>query len=101
MTIKLYAHQEIALSYTRVQNGFALFMEQGTGKTLPSLFRILDLIKSKEVKTVLVVGPKSALGAWERDIELFNATDSKLLQKHITLINYDKVWRGKTYDNTY
>lgn len=101
MSIKLYNHQKIALSYTRVNNGFALFMEQGTGKTLPSLFRLRDLIKSKEVNSILVVGPKSALGAWERDMELFNDKDMRLLRRHITLINYDKVWRGKTYDNVY
>lgn len=40
------------------------------------------------------MAPKSALGAWERDIELFNAMDQEILRSSITLINYDKVWRG-------
>jgi len=40
------------------------------------------------------VAPKSALGAWDRDIELFNALDQDILRDAITLINYDKVWRG-------
>lgn len=40
------------------------------------------------------MAPKSALGAWERDIELFNAVDQEILRSSITLINYDKVWRG-------
>lgn len=93
--IKLYRHQEIALSYLRSNDYFALFMEQGTGKTIPSLFRILDLLKSGAIVDALVVAPKSALGAWERDIELFNASDCELLNKSITLINYDKVWRGE------
>lgn len=92
--IKLYRHQEIALSYMRSNNFFALFMEQGTGKTIPSLFRILDLLKSGAIEDALVVAPKSALGAWERDIELFNELDREILKSGITLINYDKVWRG-------
>ena len=92
--IKLYRHQEIALSYMRANDYFALFMEQGTGKTIPSLFRILDLLKSGSVDEALVVAPKSALGAWERDIELFDDLDRDILRDCITLINYDKIWRG-------
>jgi SNF2 family DNA or RNA helicase len=69
-------------------------MEQGTGKTIPSLCRILDLLKSGKIETALVVAPKSALGAWERDIELFNELDLDILRESIALINYDKVWRG-------
>ena len=92
--IKLYRHQEIALSYMRSSNYFALFMEQGTGKTIPSLCRILDLLRSGAIEDALVVAPKSALGAWERDIELFNDLDREILKGGITLINYDKVWRG-------
>lgn len=92
--IKLYRHQEIALSYMRSSNYFALFMEQGTGKTLVGLFRILDLLKGGYIEETLIVAPKSALGAWERDIELFDALDREILKAGITLINYDKVWRG-------
>lgn len=67
---------------------------RGTGKTIPSLFRILDLLKSGAISDALVVAPKSALGAWERDIELFDSLDREILKDNITLINYDKVWRG-------
>ena len=78
----------------RSSNYFALFMEQGTGKTLVGLFRILDLLKGGYIEETLIVAPKSALGAWERDIELFDALDREILKAGITLINYDKVWRG-------
>lgn len=78
----------------RANDFFALFMEQGTGKTIPSLFRILDLLRSGSIEEALVVAPKSALGAWERDIELFDSLDRDILKAGITLINYDKVWRG-------
>ena len=93
--LTLYRHQEIALSYARANNFFAFFMEQGTGKTLVGLFRILDLLKGGQIEEALIVAPKSALGAWERDIELFNDLDAQILRDGITLINYDKVWRGE------
>jgi len=93
--IKLYRHQEIALSYMRSNNFFALYMEMGTGKTLVSLMRILDLLKSGKIINALVVAPKSALGAWDRDIELFDELDREILRESITCINYDKVWRGE------
>ena len=96
MGVNLYRHQKVALSYLRSNDYFALFLEQGVGKTLPSLFRILDLLKSGKIEDALVVGPKSALGAWERDIEKFDELDRDLLKSSITLINYDKVWRGET-----
>lgn len=92
--LTLYRHQEIALSYMRSNNFFALFMEQGTGKTIPSLCRILDLLKSGKIEDALVIAPKSALGAWERDIELFDELNRDVLRDSIVLINYDKVWRG-------
>lgn len=78
----------------RTNDYFALFMEQGTGKTIPSLCRIRDLLRSGSIAEALVVAPKSALGAWERDIELFNLVDQEILRSSVTLINYDKVWRG-------
>lgn len=92
--IELYQHQKIALSYMRSNNFFALFMEQGTGKTIPSLFRVLDLLKSGAIDDALIVAPKSALGAWERDIEKFDPLDRSILENGVTVINYDKVWRG-------
>jgi SNF2 family DNA or RNA helicase len=61
---------------------------------LVGLFRILDLLKGGYIEEALIVAPKSALGAWERDIELLNDLDREILKDGITLINYDKVWRG-------
>lgn len=98
MAIKLYRHQEIALSYLRFNDNFALFMEQGTGKTIPALMRILELLKSGEIRDALIVGPKSALGAWERDIEKFEPKDRRILTHAVFIINYDKVWRMEPED---
>ena len=93
MGIELYRHQKIALSYLRFNDHFALYMEQGTGKTIPTLMRIVELIGEGN-NDILIVAPKSALGAWERDIEKFDQGDRVLLKQYVTLINYDKVWRG-------
>lgn len=95
--IKLYAHQETALAYLRINDSFALFMEQGTGKTIVALTRLLELIKSDQIANALIVAPKSALGAWERDIELFDPGDRAMLTNRLTLINYDRVWRGDKF----
>lgn len=94
--IKLYKHQEVALAHMRVNNGYALHMSQGTGKTMPTLVRVLELAKDKSINNCLVVAPKSAMGAWDRDIELFDPSDQKILSQVITIINYDKVWRSGT-----
>lgn len=91
---KLYQHQEIALSYLRANDRFALFMEQGTGKTLVTLSRISELLKKGKINNYLVVAPKSALGAWERDIELFDTNERQKLLECGTFINYDRVWRN-------
>ena len=92
--LQLYRHQKIALANLRLNNGFALFMEQGTGKTIPTLVRLLELAKNKQVENILIVAPKSATGAWSRDLELFEAADRRILEGMITIVTYDKIWRG-------
>lgn len=94
MSLNLYRHQKIALSYLKFNDSFALFMEQGTGKTIPALARILELLVNDEADRVLIVAPKSALGAWTRDIEKFEPETQSLLAHRVELVNYDKVWRG-------
>ena len=92
--LTLFNHQKIALSYLRLNDGFILAMEQGTGKTIPTLCRITELLRKDKIKNYLVVAPKACLSAWERDIEKFDAEDQTLLIKHGTYINYDRVWRN-------
>lgn len=91
--IELYRHQKVALSYLRINDFFALFMDQGCGKTLPTLFRILELFKTGKIADALIVAPKAVLGSWERDIDKFDTEDRLILTKGITLINYDLTWR--------
>ena len=92
--LELYRHQKVALSYLRFNDSFCLFMEQGTGKTIPTLTRIFELFRNGDAKNCLIVAPKSALGAWERDAEKFDQADQIQFKQHVTLVNYDKVWRG-------
>lgn len=104
--LKPMAHQETALSYLSIFDSFALFMEQGTGKTLVILWHVLELIKRKDLSSVLIVSTLSGIGAWERDIEKFRPDEQKMLNSVITVINYDKVWRtskttGNPYDKTW
>lgn len=93
--VSLFAHQKIALAYLKTNDQFALFMEQGCGKTLVALVHLLQLLKSHKIETFLIVAPKSALGAWDRDVEMFDPEDQRILKRAMTLINYDKVWRKK------
>lgn len=91
----------MALAYLRLNNQFALFMEQGTGKTLTILVRLHELLQTGEIQDALVVAPISAVGAWERDIEMFAPDDRRLLQRRVTVINYDKVWRTRNGHNEF
>lgn len=52
------------------------------------------MLKRGSINNFLIVAPKSALGAWERDIEKFNELDRELLLDNGTFINYDRVWRN-------
>lgn len=73
-------------------NFYALFMEQGTGKTLPTLTHILNLLLKGKIINALVVCPKPVKGSWHRDMELFKPLYKKLLQKNVTIVNYDLIW---------
>lgn len=68
-------------------------------KTLPTLCRILELVTNGEIDNALIVAPKATMGAWYRDMELFNKADRAKLESIVTVINYDSVWRkNKGYD---
>ena len=97
--INLYNHQKLALQYIRLNDNFALFMEQGCGKTLPTLCRLLELYKEGKITNALIVAPKATMGAWYRDMNLFEQSDKWILENLISVINYDSVWRkNKGYD---
>lgn len=98
MGIELYRHQKVELAHLRLNDSFAIFAEQGTGKTLPILFRLLELIKSGRVQRALIVCPKAVMGSWQRDMEKFDPDDRVMLRNHISVINYDRIWRKSADD---
>ena len=94
--MKLYKHQERALELLAEHDSFALFMEQGTGKTIPALIHVTNLLIAGDIDDCLIVAPLSTLGSWKRDLEKLSPMRQRLASK-ITLINYDKVWRREEY----
>ena len=94
--MKLYKHQERALDLLADHNAFALFMEQGTGKTIPALIHVTNLLIAGDIENCLIVAPLSTLGSWKRDLDKLSPLRQRLASK-ITLINYDKVWRREEY----
>jgi SNF2 family DNA or RNA helicase len=55
------------------------------------------LLKRGDIKNYLIVSPKSATGAWFRDIEKFDESEQELLLNNGTVINYDRIWRNDFY----
>lgn len=74
---------------------YALYMEQGTGKTLPVLFHLAHLISIEEIRNAIIIAPLSTMGAWTRDIGKLPPVRQAQLKGRVTIINYDKVWRRK------
>lgn len=95
--MKLYNHQRIALDLLTNHSRFGLFMEQGTGKTIPTLYHITNLLLSGEIEDCLIVCPLSTMGSWNRDVEKLSGIRKSVADK-ITVINYDKVWRKADYN---
>ena len=93
MDFTLYAHQNTELEYLASNRSFALFAEQGTGKTLPTLLHILNLLKNGQINDALIICPKAVMDSWYRDMDKFPPMYQALLRRKITVINYDLVWR--------
>lgn len=100
--INLYNHQKTALSLLRVHDGFALFMEQGTGKTFPILFRLAELAQSDRIAKALIVAPKAVCESWHAKIKLLSKEQQINLSKiQLDIVSYELVWRRKEYMTTH
>lgn len=94
--VELYAHQKTALGLLRMNDGFALFMEQGTGKTFPVLFRIAELAESGRIRNALIVAPKAVCTSWEDKILMLDDEQRKALMCiQLVIVSYDTLWRRK------
>lgn len=97
--IEFRHHQKVAYAYLGLNDYYALFMEQGTGKTLPMLVHMDRLLKKDKIKNFLVIAPKAVMGSWERDIEKLEPDQQARLKDAMLIINYDRVWQKKTKVN--
>lgn len=94
MAIELYEHQETALALLRANDGFALFMEQGTGKTFPVLFRLAELAARRKIANALIVAPKAVCAGWSEKIaQLSDEQRRSLASIDVEIASYDIVWR--------
>lgn len=59
-----FPHQQRALAKARTRDAFALFMEQGTGKTKVAIDRAGELWSSGKINAVLVVAKKGVHRQW-------------------------------------
>ncbi|WP_165170617.1 DEAD/DEAH box helicase [Adlercreutzia sp. ZJ242] len=101
--IELYDHQKTALGLLRLNDGFALFMEQGTGKTFPVLFRLAELAESRRIRSALIAAPKAVCASWEEKIELLDEAQRAALKGvDLVIASYDITWRRKgIFDATF
>jgi len=95
--MELYDHQWDILRYLTENKTFAVFAEQGCGKTIPMLMHIYNLFSSGKIKDCLIIAPKFPIGSWKSDIDKFPPHIIRVLNR-IVFINYEKVWRRKEYD---
>lgn len=96
--VRLYSHQETALNLLRLNDGFALFMEQGTGKSFPVLFRLAELAADGRISSALIVAPKAVCDSWrQKEGQLSGAQRAALASVGLGVASYDVVWRRPEY----
>ena len=66
---KPYEHQRNALNESAEKTQWAYFMEMGTGKTKVTIDNLAYLYLKNQIKSVLVIAPKSVYTVWETEIE--------------------------------
>ena len=95
--MKLFEHQKKGIELLTNHDTFGLFWDMGSGKTLTMLIHLSNLILAGEVKKVLWLAPKSALGAVKRDVAALrkNGMDYRAdaLEGALTCMNYEKLSR--------
>lgn len=85
------ALKHIAAAYKAKLSGFLLADEVGLGKTISAALTA----QMKEFKTILVVTTLSAVAHWRKTFLKF-----KLKDKEIVIINYDRLQKLFTHDNS-
>lgn len=114
LNTKPFSHQVEAFNFAYKLDASALFMEQGTGKTLPTIAVAGWRYNEGQVKRLLIIAPKSVVDVWEEQFEehaafpyriklligdkiekrketLLNWKEDDGLQ--IAVINFEAIWR--------
>ena len=89
--IKLYSHQEEALRRIRERDNYGLFLEQGCGKTIPTLIRAGELLRGGEIENVLVVCPKPVIDGWWNDLPLAESYLDFEFGEYLEVTNYEQL----------
>lgn len=95
--MELFPHQEQLLETLQNFDQYAIFWAPRVMKTMPVSLHCTNLLLGGKADSMIVIAPKSALGAWKRDFATFKGKRKEVADK-IVLVNYEKVWRRKDYD---
>jgi len=88
-------HQRVALANCSGSDGYGLFMEQGTGKTLVVIGRVDAESRQKEdgvLHRTLIVAPKNVRANWASEFERFSSVEGK-----VTVLRGDQYERMKLF----
>ena len=102
-----YVYQKRAAKFAYGRKYTALFMEQGTGKTLTTLFVMARRWRANELRLALILCPLATISVWRRqcaqhlnipyvffdNLEDALAYDNVKGKLVIVAINYEKTWR--------
>ncbi len=74
-----FNHQKIAYSRMVKKSSFGLFMEPGTGKTLPTIGYMGRKFESKGIRRAMIVCPSTAITEWELQLAQHPAFEFELV----------------------
>jgi len=69
MSLTLYPHQQAALEKLEVNDGFCLFHDMGTGKTITTITDLVARLDSGNVTKALIICPLSVIPSWLREVD--------------------------------
>jgi len=105
MSLKLYPHQEKAVQLLEDNEGYCLFHDMGSGKTITTITDMVSRLEDGRNQRVLIVCPLSVMPSWVREIgththyEAVQIRGSILRRKailksdaKILVINYDLLY---------
>lgn len=97
----LMPHQKKFLEEFSSKKGFALFWEQGTGKTAPLIYEAIDNFRNEKIQVLLVIGPTDIVDNWITDEFPTHADDEflndaiffRVRTSKVGLVSTQKMWQ--------